>query len=106
MSRPIPHIIATRTLLFSNIGESELRDLTIRIYAPYLLQEGDVPYDVSEGVASCEVEFEGINGETRAVHGADTVQALEMAVNFEPTLRRLSRRYRFFWPSGEPYFDD
>jgi hypothetical protein len=99
-------IIATRHLAFSSIGEKARHDLIIRIYAPYQLKDGDVPYSVEGGVAGCEVEFDGLSGETRTVHGADTVQALEMAVDIEPTLRRLSRKYTFFWLSGEPYFEE
>lgn len=99
-------IIATRHLVFSHVGEESRRDLFIRIHAPYQLREGDISYNVEGGVAGCEVEFDGLAGETRIVHGMDTIQALEMAVDVERILRRLSRKYTFFWPSGEPYFED
>lgn len=106
MSNQKTPIIATRHLAFSPIGEEARHNLFIRIHAPYQLREGDVAYSVERGVAGCEVEFEGLSEETRTVHGADTIQALEMAVDIDRTLRRLSRKYTFFWPSGEPYFED
>ena len=41
-----------------------------------------------------------------AIYGADSIQALQLAVDIEPVLKRLSERYDFYFPSGEGYFDE
>ncbi len=40
------------------------------------------------------------------VYGADSLQALQLAVDIEPILKRLSNRYDFFFPNGDGYFDE
>jgi hypothetical protein len=37
---------------------------------------------------------------------ADSLQALPLAADVEPVLKRLSSRYDFYFPTGEGYFDE
>jgi hypothetical protein len=38
--------------------------------------------------------------------GADSIQALQLAVDVDRVLRRLSKHYDFYFPTGEAYFDE
>jgi hypothetical protein len=40
------------------------------------------------------------------IYGADSIQALQLAVDIEPVLKRPSKRYDFYFPTGEGYFDE
>lgn len=100
-------LIAERHLLFSAKGESERRPLAIRIFAPRLVDPASVSFEVAPGTAVCTVEFDGIPDETLGdTYGADSLQALQLAADVDPVLRRLSKRYDFFFPTGEGYFDE
>jgi hypothetical protein len=100
--------IAERELRYSDSGSDSLKQLFIRVGEPYLLEEGMVDFQFTDGTAGCSVRFEGFEEEyLDEVYGADPLQALELAVNgIEPTIKRLSKKYDFFFPTGEPYFDD
>lgn len=99
--------IAERNLLFSLKGQTERKVLVIRIYAPRLVEPGSVLFHSDQGTASCSVAFDGLPeipvGDT---YGADSLQALQLAADVEPILKRLSLRYDFFFPTGEGYFDE
>jgi hypothetical protein len=98
--------IAERRLLFSLKDGHERKELIIRIGAPYLVEEGTVNFPVGEGTAGCSVDFDGLPAENlEDVYGADLLQALQLAADVEPTLERLSKKYDFYFPTGEPYFD-
>jgi len=97
--------IAERHLIFSEKGKSERRPLVIRIFAPRLVDPALVSFQVAPGTAVCTVEFDGISGETLGdTYGADSLQALQLAADIEPVLKRLSQRYDFYFPTGEGYF--
>lgn len=99
--------IAERHLLFSAKGESERKPLVIRIFAPRLVDPASVSFQVATGTAVCVVEFDGIPDETQGdTHGADSLQALQLAADIEPVMKRLSKRYDFYFPTGEDYFDE
>ncbi|MDX1471931.1 MAG: hypothetical protein R3213_10575 [Flavobacteriaceae bacterium] len=104
--------IAERKLKCAPKGSEEIRDLVVRIGAPYLLELGMVDFKFSPGTAGCTIEiigpspddvFEGSN--VCETYGADTLQALNLASDIEPMLKRLSKKYDIFFPSGEPYFE-
>jgi hypothetical protein len=100
-------LIAERRLLFSEKGESERKPLVIRIFAPGLVDPASVSFQIAPGTAVCSVEFDGIPDETLGdTYGADALQALQLAADIEPVLRRLSKRYDFYFPTGEGYFDE
>ena len=100
-------VIAERRLLFSLKGQTERKPLTIRIHAPTPVEPGSVSWKPDHDTAVCLVEFDGIPdvapGET---YGADSIQALQLAADIERTLKRLSKRYDFYFPTGEGYFDE
>jgi hypothetical protein len=99
--------IAERRLLFSKKDDSERKPLVIRIFAPQPVDPDAVRFRVDAETASCVVEFDGIpDAGLGEVYGADSVQALQLAVDVEPVLKRLSNRYDFYFPSGEGYFDE
>jgi hypothetical protein len=97
--------IAERHLLFSAKGETDRKPLVIRIFAPKPVDPASFPFQVAAGTAVCTVEYDGIpdvpHGDT---YGADSLQALQLAVDIEPVLKRLSKRYDFYFPTGEGYF--
>jgi hypothetical protein len=98
--------IAERKLLYALKGSKERKDLTVRISQPYLVESGSVNFTVADGTGGCSVEFQGIDEDyLDEVYGADLLQALQLATDIEPTLRRLSKKYDLYFPSGEPYFD-
>jgi hypothetical protein len=99
--------VAERHLLFCAKGGTERKPLVIRVFAPRLVDPAAVSFEVAEGTAVCTVEFDGIPDETQGdTYGADRLQALQLAADIEPVLRRLSKRYDFYFPTGEGYFDD
>jgi hypothetical protein len=99
--------IAERHLLFSAKGNSERKPLVIRLFAPRLVDPASVSFEVAPGTAVCAVAFDGIPDETLTeTYGADSLQALQLAADIEPVLKRLSNRYDFYYPTGEGYFDE
>jgi len=100
-------VIAQRNLLFSLKGQSLRRPLAIRVYAPVPVPPESPLYRPDQETASCRVEFDGIAaGSLSDTYGADTLQALQLAADVEPILRRLSKDYDFYFPTGEGYFDE
>jgi len=106
MDQDMTTFIAERRLLFSPKGGDERSELIIRIGAPFVVEEGSVDFPVSDSTSGCRVEFDGLAaGNLRTVYGADLLQALQLAADVEPTLERLRKKYDFYFPTGEPYFD-
>src|ERR1700722_18706949 len=88
--------IAERHLVFSEKGKSERKPLVIRIFAPRAVDPASVSFQVAPGTAVCAVEFNGIPDETLGdTYGADSLQALQLAADVEPVLKRLSSNYDF-----------
>jgi hypothetical protein len=58
------------------------------------------------GSAVCAIAFEGLSVADVEVHGVDTLHALAEAVNVDIYLRGMAKKFDFFWPTGEPYFDE
>lgn len=98
--------IAERRLLYSDKGSSKRKELVIRLGIPYQVKEGMVNFSIGDGVAGCHIELDGIDEEYPETYGADTLQAINIASNLEPFLKRLQKKYDLFWLSGEPYFDE
>jgi len=98
--------IAQRRLLYSLKGNNERIPFVVQILAPRELKEGEVEFDFNEGTAVCSVQFMGLPGATpEHIYGADSLQALQLAADVEPILKRLSQKYDFYFPTGEGYFD-
>ena len=99
--------IAERRLTFAKKESAERGELLIRIGRPYLVNPQKVNFRIAEGTAGCTVELVGLETEyLDEVYGADLLQALQLAADVEPTLKRLSREYELFFPTGEPYFEE
>jgi len=105
--------VAERKLLYSVKGSDIRSELVIRISEPYLVEEGTVNFELSEGTAGCSVEFIGLKDgvvfkkrNEHEVYGVDSMQALQLAVDIEPALKRLSKKYNIFFPCGDLYFDE
>ena len=81
--------------------------MLIRIYAPQPVDPGTVRWRPDANTSSCLVEFDGIPDANHGeIYGADSIQALQLAVDIEPMLKHLSERYDFYFPTGEGYFDE
>lgn len=98
--------IAERRLLFSEKGGSTRRNLWVRVSAPGPIDPKTVKFPVDDDMAVCHVEFDGLDVHSFDVYGMDSLQAVNMASNIEAVLERLSKKYDFYWLSGEPYFDE
>ena len=99
--------IAERKLLFSLKGSTERYPFVVRIFAPSELAVGEVDFKFDKGTSVCRVQIDGLPDITvEKVYGADSIQALELAVNVDPILKRLAKKYEFYFPTGEGYFDE
>ena len=96
--------IAERRLLFSEKSSPLRKEFRIRISAPYIVQQQYVKFPVDGIMAGCHVGIDGLNERDFDVYGMDSLQAINMASDLEPFLKRLSAKYNFFWLTGEPYF--
>lgn len=63
-------------------------------------------FPLTNGVAGCVAEFEGFPERGDTCHGCDAMQALQMAAACDWLLKRYRNKYDFFFPDGEPYFDE
>lgn len=99
-------VVARRELRYSIKGESARYPFEVLIYKPIRLKPGDLNFPLNEGAASCKIEFKGLDECGHVTHGADTLQALELAVNVDPILRRMAEKYDFYFGTGEDYFEE
>jgi len=99
--------IAQRKLMFSLKGKNERNPFVVQVLAPRELKEGDVEFQFTEGTAVCIVQFEGLPSvDPEHMYGADSLQALQLAADVEPILKRLSKKYDLYFPTGEGYFEE
>jgi hypothetical protein len=92
----VQDIIAERRLLFGPKGTDSRRPLAIRLARPFWSPMGS---------AVCQVTFDGLSDCDMDVHGSDFLQAVQLASNVDPILKSLSRKYDFYFETGEAYFD-
>lgn len=88
--------IAERKLLLEVIETGERRSLTVRIGMPYQKSDNDF---------RCPTEYAGLYNKVADVSGVDAIQALALACNVDLMLKD-QKKYRFYWPGGEDYFDE
>ncbi|MBK9494035.1 MAG: hypothetical protein IPO08_05735 [Xanthomonadales bacterium] len=98
-------VVAERELLFSLKGKCERQRFAVQIYSPHLVTAADVSFAIDSGTACCRVVFLGLGESDYLAYGADTLQALALAVDVDPILRGMSKKYDFFFDSGESYFE-
>jgi hypothetical protein len=97
------HFIAQRRLLYSRKGSDVRHEFSIRLGVPYTVEEDSHP--AGKGAAGCHVELRGLEETYPDVYGVDSLQAVNLASDVEPLLRRLQKKYDLFWLSGDPYFE-
>jgi len=99
MNQPSYRAIATRQLTYRTKGDSTLKELAVCISEPRSVSD-------TSTTASCIVSFDGLPERSDEVTGADSLQALELAIDaVESHLRRWSKKYDFYI-EGDPYFDE
>jgi hypothetical protein len=99
--------IAERRLLVARKGTDSRKELLIRIGRPYIVEPASVNFDVDDDTAGCSVAIVGLDNEFQEeVYGADLLQALQLAANVDPLLESFRKKYDFFFPTGEPYFEE
>jgi hypothetical protein len=91
---------------------SNRNNFQIRISEPYLVEKSMVNFEIAPGTTGCTIKFIGFKGgevfeegNTHEVYGIDSMQAVQIATNVDPTLKRLSKKYDIYFPSGESYFE-
>lgn len=98
--------VVHRELEYSAKNASKRNKLSIHIGEPYLLEKDQVNFNFDAGAAGCSIIIEGSDISIKEVaYGADLLQALQLAVNIDPILVNLSKKYDLFFASGEPYFE-
>ena len=82
-------------------------ELVVEIYKPYELTEDIVEFPIFKGNAGCSVKFLGLDTDhyDHNVYGADSLQALSMAVDVEGILKTISKTHELYFLDGEPYFE-
>ena len=99
--------IAERQLHYTINGSEARKDVSVRIGHPYIVKEGTVNFPVDEYTAGCTVEIVGLPEEfSETTYGAYLLQALQLSADIEPVLKRLSKKYTFYFITGEPYFEE
>ncbi|WP_369977409.1 hypothetical protein [Xanthomonas bundabergensis] len=101
-------LVAERALLFSGADDAALEEFKVRIFAPVRIESKNVNFQFDEGAAVCVIELLGLAEQDIEIHGIDGVHALKQASDVDVVLKRIAKKngYTFFWPSGEPYFED
>ena len=99
--------VATRELEFSPKGETARSPLTIEVFKPFQLQPGQVSFNFAPGTSGCRVEFKGLGTSkfNSIFYGADLLQALQLATDIDPILRRINKEYELYFLDGESYFE-
>lgn len=90
--------VAERRLIAEVIATGERKTFTIRIGTPYWLPDDDF--------ASCPMEMDGLLDQVADAKGIDLIQALHLASDIDAILKQLAIKYKFYWASGEDYFDE
>ena len=107
MPNAVSKCIAERRLLYSSKRGTERIPFVIRVFEPHRVEQNEVSFPVDGDTACCILEFYGLPEAVEdQIFGADSLQALQLAVNVDPVLKRLTEKYDFYFPSGEGYFDD
>lgn len=98
--------VATRLLYYARQGETARHECLVRVSKPFLLTAETAGYPFKQGDCRCYVEFDGLPERGFACEGVDGVQALVLALNFDPVLKHHQKKYAFYFADGEPYFED
>jgi hypothetical protein len=106
MADSVNHSVAERRLLCSRKNSNLRAEVVFRLGSPRATK-GLNSAGLADGeMFECEVGIAGLEAPSVKYFGMDSVQALQLAADLDPLIRRLSIRYDFFWLTGEPYFDE
>jgi hypothetical protein len=98
--------IANRELLFSEKGKPARASLRVSVSEPTIVDRTASGVKLDAQAAVCTISFEGLGIADVEVHGADSLHALAQASDVDRYLRGMSKKFDFFWPNGDPYFDE
>lgn len=99
-------IVAERRLRCVGKADGVEREVRIGICRPEEVDGEDVDLPGVGRVVVCRTVIDGIEEFVRPCVGADTLQAVRLASDIDALVKRLSRRYDFYFLDGEPYFDE
>jgi hypothetical protein len=99
-------VIANRELLFSEKGKPARAILRVSVSEPRIADRTASGVELDAQAAVCTISFEGLGIADVEVHGADSLHALAQASDVDRYLRGMSKKFDFFWPNGDPYFDE
>jgi len=97
---------AERRLLCSTKGGTTRTEVVFRVDKPHVTTASEAGSVADGKTCTCEVTIVGLDEPSTKYFGMDSVQALQLASNLDPLIERLSATYDFFWPTGEPYFEE
>lgn len=97
--------IAERKLRYAEKDSNQKKNFTIRISMPFVVRQSMVNFPLDGEMFACQIEVENLNESYPFVYGADGIQAINLASNLEPFIKRLQEKYDIFWESGDPYFE-
>lgn len=99
-------LFAERRLLCSAKNSSARTEVAFRVSRPHVTTASEA-ISVADGETyTCEVTIHGLDEPSIKYFGMDSVQALQLASDLDPLIKRLSAKYDFFWLTGEPYFEE
>lgn len=95
---------ASRHINFACQNSTAIEELVIAVHLPEMVDDG-IESGVEGQHFKCKVEFIGIDIPDYTAFGADAVQALQLALDFDKILLSQRHRFSFYFVDGEPYFD-
>jgi len=101
----LPEPFAERRLLCSAKNGSTRTEIVFRVSRPHVTTISEAGSVANGETFTCEVTIDGLDERSVKYFGMDSIQALQLASDLDPLIRRLSAKYDFFWPTGEPYFE-
>jgi hypothetical protein len=97
---------AERRLLCSVKNSSSRIEVTFQVSRPHVTVASEAASVADGSTCTCEVTVHGLDEPSVKYFGMDSVQALQLASDLDPLIKRLSAKYDFFWLTGEPYFEE
>ena len=105
MSGDADVVVASRSIAFAERKGGLKGVLEIRIMQPFLLPDERFATNGWQGLFGRRVTFDAFPRLDYEAKGADAIQALELAVDIDPVLRRLTDQYDLSFLDGDPYFE-
>lgn len=97
--------VATRRIAYAERNGLASGILEVRVMLPQVVDADECSSVSPPSSYSCRVSFDAFPRLDYEVHGADAIQALELAVNIDPVLQSLQHKYVLSFLDGEPYFE-